>query len=252
MLGPAWTPFILATLAGCSPAHAAPKPLFAIGGGEPDAHTHVAFDAPKHLVGASVHVVVDRIAPAGLNFFALQVDFGNATWAHGGVQDVDGDKAAHVRQVNWGGLVDRGGGNADYEKENDLADLDKIQNAPAGQQLGPYAWKPGVEYAYSVERGAQVTLQAGDYRLIPDRPLVHVDHPRKLWEWRFTVAPVAGKGAPFVAVLYDAAPSFTGFSVWNESGYGSTDKAQHTSWSQPRYTEAGATAAQAPVKWERF
>src|SRR5205085_5402940 len=108
------------------------------------------------VVSASVQVVVDRAATSGLNFFALQVDFDNGTWAHGGLQDVDGPdgpESPRVRQVNWGGLVDRGGGNADYDQADARADLEEIQNPPAGQHVGPYAWRDSVEYEYRIERG---------------------------------------------------------------------------------------------------
>jgi hypothetical protein len=50
--------------------------------------------------------------------------------------------------VNWGGLVDHGVGNADYDQANDRADPEKIQNPPAEQHVGPYAWQNGVEYEY--------------------------------------------------------------------------------------------------------
>lgn len=222
---------------------------FGIGGGEADAHTHVAFDAPKGLTSARVHVVVDRVAPVGLNFFALQVDFDNGTWAHGGLQDVDGPDGTRTRQVNWGGLVDRGGGTDDYTKQDDLADLEKIQNAPDGEHVGPYSWQLGTEYDFVIERLAAVTLPPGDYRLIPGRPLVHVDHARTLWQWRFTTRPTAG-GTAFVAVLLDAAATIDGFMVWNESGYGSTAAAQHATWRDPTYaTEHGEVAV---TEWHRF
>lgn len=227
-------------------------PLFGIGRGEDDAHTHVAFVIPKGLVSASVHVVVDRTASAGLNFFALQVNFNNGTWAHGGVQDVDGPDGRRVRQVNWGGLVDRGGGNADYDQMDDLADLEKIQNPPAEQHLGPYAWKNGVEYEYLVERGALVTMPPGAYCLIPDRKPVRLNHARRMWEWRFTVLPISEPGRPFVAVLYDRADAVDRIAVWNESGYGAADQAQHTSWWQPLYSTLGGGRAMAPVSWKRF
>ncbi len=227
--------------------------MFGIGGGEADPHTHVEFDVPGKLVGASVRVVVDRVAPVGLNFFALQVDFDNGTWAHGGVQDVDGPDGSRTRQINWGGLVDRGGGNADYDEEDDRADLEAIQNPPAGLHVGPYAWRTGVAYEYLLERGAQVTLPPGSYRLIPDQPPVRLRRPRTMWEWRFTVRPVApADGAPFVAVLYDAADAFTALYVWNESGYGSTDGGQHTTWSALRYTALGSTTSATPTSWSRF
>ncbi|MBK9032284.1 MAG: hypothetical protein IPL61_13390 [Myxococcales bacterium] len=243
---PPLTPAPAAPIAPATPA------LFGIGGGEDDPRTHVAFDAPGELVAASARVVVDRVAPTGLNFFALQVNFNNGTWAHGGLQDVDGPAGTRTRQINWGGLVNRGGGSADYEQQDDRADLARIQNPPVGQHLGPYAWRTGVAYEYLVERGARVRLPAGDYRLIPGRPLVRVAKARTMYEWRFTVRPVAGDGPTFVAVLYDAADAITSFYLWNESGYGSTDAAQHTRWWAPRYVEAGASGAREPAAWHRF
>ena len=227
-------------------------PAFGIGGGERDPLTHVAFETPTPMTAVTVRVVVDRTAAVGLNFFALQVDFTNGTWAHGGVQDVDGPDGTRTRQVNWGGLVDRGGGTADYDEEDDLVDLDKIQNAPPGQHVGPYAWRTGVTYEYRIERGAQVTLPPGDYRLIPDRPIVYVAHARTMWAWRFTITPMSEAGAPFVATLYDSADSIGGISVWNESGYGSTAAAQHTTWWLPRYGLGGAAATQLAPTWDRF
>lgn len=229
-----------------------PPPLFGIGGGESDQHTHISFNSPRNLAFASVRIVVDRAAPVGLNFFALQVDFNNGTWAHGGVQDVDGPNGSRTRQVNWGGLVDRGGGNGDYDNQNDAADIEKIQNPPAGQHVGPYPWRNGVEYEYVIERGAYVTIPPGDYRMIPDRAPVRVNHPRGMWEWRFTVRPISAAGAPYVAVLYDSADSFNSFYVWNESGYGSTNDTQHTSWWTPVYASLGARVSQAPSSWARF
>jgi len=227
---------------------------FAIGGGERDPLTHVSFETPKGLAWASVRVVVDRAAKVGLNFFALEVDFDNGTWAHGGLQDVDGPDGAgtRVRQVNWGGLVDRGGGNADYDEMNPRADLEKIQNPPTGQHVGPYAWKNGVEYELLVERGRRVTLPPGTYSLSPGDQPVRLDHARQMWEWRFTVRPVLGSAEPFVAVLHNAAGTFDTFTVWNEAGYGSAAQAQHTSWSEPLYRTLDGSGARAPASWERF
>jgi hypothetical protein len=59
-------------------------------------------------------------------------------------------------EVNWGGLVDRGGGNDDYDQMHDVADLDKIQNPVVGQHIGPYPWRIAVEYEYRLDRGARV------------------------------------------------------------------------------------------------
>jgi hypothetical protein len=229
--------------------------LFGIGGDESDKHTHVSFVTPKKLVRAQVHVVVDKTADVGLNFFAIQVNFDNDTWAHGGVQDVSGPKSTRTRQVNWGGLVDRGGGNDDYDKENDVSDLEKMQNPPEGQHLGPYQWKNGIEYEYIVERGKKITLPPGDYRFFPKHAVVHVDHDRTMWEWRFTVRPVGSTdaNASFVATLYDAAETFHSIYVWNESGAGSTAAGMHTSWSMPTYrTSKDSTKDLVPESWKRF
>jgi len=65
------------------------------------------------------------------------------------------------------------------------------------------------------------------------------------------VTPVAAPGAPYVAVLYDSAAAFDAFYVWNESGYGSTDAAQHTSWWAP-LASAATGPARAPAAWQRF
>ena len=248
---------LLATIAlldllGVAPS-GRPTPLFSIGEG--DARTHVAFETPQGLIAASVHVVVGRTASVGLNFFALQVDFDNGTWAHGGLQDVNGPGAIgapRTRQVNWGGLVDRGGGNEDYDQADARIDLDRIQNPRAGRHVGPYPWKNDAEYELLVERGRRVTLPPGDYRLSPDEEAVRIDHPRKMWEWRFTVRPISEAGEPFVSVLYDASGAIDTLSVWNEAGYGSSDKDQLTRWSQPLYRTSAGGEARAPASWQRF
>lgn len=240
-------------LAGVATAVDGPyRALFGIGAGEANALTHVSFETPSGLTSASVHVVVDRTDPRGLNFFAIDVDFDNGTWAHGGVQEVEGEDGARIRQVNWGGLVDRGGGNEDYEKQNIPKDIEKIQNPSVGQHVGPYDWRNGVEYEYRVERGEQVDLPAGTYRFQPDAEPVRIRHARRMWQWRFTVRPVSGTGRAFVSVLHNSAATLQGFTVWNESGYGSSDRAQHTSWRMPRYEVDGDEEAHIPKSWDRF
>lgn len=214
--------------------------------------THANFEAPQGLVRVSVHVVVDRTARAGLNFFALQVDFNNGTWANGGLQTGDEHDGVRGRQVNWGGLVDRGGGNADYDQENVIEDIEKIQNPPAGQHIGQYPWREGEEYEYIVERGNLVTLPPGEYRYFPDREPVRLTRARQMWEWRFIVRPVTVEGAPFEAMLYDSADAIETFCVWNESGYGSTDAEQHTGWSRLTYRVANSTEDRTPGPWARF
>jgi len=241
-------------LAGIAPQHPE-ETAFEIGSGGRETRTHVAFETPPGIVSASIRIVVDRTAKVGLNFFALQVDFDNGTWAHGGLQDVngpDGPQGPRVRQVNWGGLVDRGGGDADYDEADAPADLEKIQNPPTGQHVGPYAWKTGVEYEYLIERGRRVTLPPGNYSLTPGDDPVHLRRSRQMWEWRFTVRPVSAPGEPFVAVLYDAADAIDTLSVWNEAGYGSSDAEQSTRWTRPRYRVRGEDGERTPASWQRF
>jgi len=103
-----------------------------------------------------------------------------------------------------------------------------------------------------IERGALVTLPPGSYHLSYDRKPTQLNGARQMWEWRLTIRPVSERGEPFIAVLYDAADTFESIYVWNESGYGSTDQAQHTSWWQPLYRALGTSRVQAPAAWKRF
>ena len=64
-------------------------PDIGIGGDELDPHTHLRFEGiPKdsRIVNVSTHLIVEQAATNGLNFFAVQVNFPNKTWAHGGPQ----------------------------------------------------------------------------------------------------------------------------------------------------------------------
>ena len=240
------------------PASAAPSPvpaeafLFGIGKGEADTHTHVSFTAPKKLIRASAHVVVDETTHAPLNFFALQVDFPSKTWAHGGLQDLASHDAERKRVVNWGGLVDRGGGSGDYDKEDDKDDIELIENGDAQSHLGAFDWKNGVVYEYVVERGKQVSFPAGDYQFFPSHKAVHVDHERKMWEWRFTVREIDKSEPAISATLYDLSDTFTSFMVWNETNQGHQLE-HHTRWGEITYRTADApTTDVTPKGWHRF
>jgi len=95
-------------------ASSAAAPDIGIGGDEADSHTHLSFQGiPKDaaIVSVSTHLIVDKAATEGLNFFAVQVNFPNKTWAHGGPQVNSG-----AEKANWGGLVNRGGGSKDYKR----------------------------------------------------------------------------------------------------------------------------------------
>lgn len=209
---------------------------FVIGPGAGDTHSHAAFPGTPHdLVKVSAHVRVTEAIDKGLNFFAIQVNFPNKTWAHGGLQLVRGKY-----QMNWGGLVNRGGGSTDYRVENPVSDLQLMQNGPNSERSAPYAWKAGKEYVLTIERGRQVTLPPGEYVFIGNGPKVAVAEARTMWEWRFTLKPADGEGPVQVSTLYDAADRIGSFYIWNECGYGSCGNGQSATWSMPEYARSGA------------
>jgi len=215
-------------------AAAAPE-HFAIGPEAGDPHSHAAFPGtPNDIVRVSARVRVSSAIDQGLNFFAIQVNFPNKTWAHGGPQLVGGKY-----QMNWGGLVNRGGGSADYREEDPAADLQLMQNAPDAERSHPYAWAAGKEYVLSIERGRQLTLPPGAYVFIGKGPQVAVPNARTMWEWIFTLKPADGQGPVQVSTLYDAADRIASFYIWNECGYGSCGKGQSATWSMPVYARLG-------------
>lgn len=243
-------------MATSSPTATSPPPetpLFGIGGGETDLHSHVTFTLPHDIIRARVQVVVDRTHD-GLNFFAMQVNFKNGTWAHGGLQDVNGPNGTRKRQVNWGGLVNHGGGATDYAKHDDSADADLIQNAPDNERVKPYVWQNGVMYEYVVERGNRVTLPAGDIpRMGKPGSTVNIDHPRVMWEWRFSLHPVGKTEPTYSVTLHDGAEVITSVSVWNEKGHDSPADSQHTNWYAASFRTLSAPNTEiTPTGWKRF
>ncbi|WP_267226520.1 hypothetical protein [Dyella silvae] len=241
--------FLLAVLAlgealqtaGCAsaaaPATGVSSPsAFVIGPEAGDPHSHASFPhLPNDIIKVSSHVRVTDAVDHGLNFFAIQVNFSNKTWAHGGPQLVDGKY-----QMNWGGLVARGGGSADYREENPASDLQLMQNGPDSQRSAPYVWKVGTEYVLTIERGKLVTLPAGPYVFIGSGPVVAVPNTRTMWEWTFTLKPADGHGPAQVSTLYDAADHIASVYIWNECGYGSCGKGQSATWSMPMYATLSA------------
>jgi pilus assembly protein Flp/PilA len=201
--------------------------------------SHVGVDAPEGLTRASVEVTVDRTSDEGLNFFALQVNFDNGTWAHGGLQDLDGEGDDRHLAVNWGGLVSRGGGSADYDGIGDEAEqarsLDLIQNPGDGKQLEDVEWSRGTTYVLTVERGDLQHFEPGDYVLTHGEDAVYVDHPRDLYAWTFTIRPAGGGPPIYEGTLYNSADTLDSFTYWNESGYGSTNDDLEATWSDPSY-----------------
>lgn len=199
---------------------------------------------PDGVTRVSVEVTVDRTADEGLNFFALQVNFDNGTWAHGGLQDLDGPDDSRREAVNWGGLVSRGGGNADYDNIGDeevqAAALDLIQNPDADKQVEDVDWSRGTEYVFTIERGDLHHFEPGEYVLTHGEDPVYVDHPRDLYEWTFTITPADGGPPIYEGTLYNSSDTVDSFTYWNESGYGSTNDDLEATWSDPSYqTEGG-------------
>lgn len=132
-------------------------PDIGIGGDENDSHTHVRFEGiPKDAktIHVSTHLIVDQAAPVGLNFFAVQVNFPNKTWAHGGPQVNSGTEKA-----NWGGLVNRGGGSKDYKEVNWQEDLLLIECGVEKPNTVPWKWDRNCEYTITVERGNSSACQ---------------------------------------------------------------------------------------------
>jgi len=223
--------------------------IIGIGDQEIDQHSHLAFPAvPHQITRVSSHVLVDSAPNVGLNYFAIQVNFPNNTWAHGGIQRVN-----NRFQANWGGLVNRGGGSADYKKEDPSSDLLLMQNPQGDRHTGPYAWKIGQEYVITIERGRQVSLPPGDYTFIGNSPRIHIPDSRVMWEWNLSITP-AGKDAPaFTSMLYDSAGTINSFYVWNECGYGACHQNQHASWSVPTYRTLDKPDTDSlAVRWYRF
>ncbi|WP_019466834.1 hypothetical protein [Dyella japonica] len=211
-------------------------PGFVIGPQAGDPHSHASFpQVPGDIIKVSSHLRVTHAVEQGLNFFAIQVNFPNGTWAHGGPQRVDGKY-----QMNWGGLVSRGGGSADYREESPGADLQHMQNASDAERSAPYAWVEGKDYVLTIERGSQKTFPAGQYVFIGSGPAVQVSNARTMWAWKFTLKPADGHGPVQVSVLYDAADRISSFYIWNECGYGSCGKGQSAAWSMPVYATLSA------------
>jgi hypothetical protein len=231
-----------------TPTPKAQAPTIGIGAGE-EPPTHLSFsNLPKDakIVWVSTHLIVDKASPNGLNFFAIQVNFPNKTWAHGGPQLVKKGNQ-NVEQVNWGGLVNRGGGSKDY-KETDLkSDLMLIESGVGKPNTVPWRWKQNTEYVLTVERGKQVQLPAGESHNVQVEA-------RTMWEWKFTFEP-ATKDAnlpAYTALIYNSADSIGSFYLWNEAGYGSTKDDQHALWSPPTYRVENSTADKVAKEWKRF
>jgi len=220
-------------------------PDIGIGGEEKDPHTHLGFEGiPKEakIVSVSTRLIVDKAAPVGLNFFAVQINFPNKTWAHGGPQVNSG-----AEKANWGGLVNRGGGAKDYKEINWKEDLLQIECGVDKPNTVPWPWALNCEYTITVERGKQVHIPAGTNDhfkvVVPDR---------MMWEWRLTIKPAKRGQETFTSLLYDSADHISSFYLWNEAGYGSTSNQQHAKWSLPIYHTEDSDEDKIPTAWNRF
>lgn len=237
-------------LASGAEATLSQAPTIGIGAGEGKL-SHLDFDIEKDakIVQVRTHLIVDKVAQKGLNFFAIQVDFPNKTWAHGGPQ-FGKEEGKVTKLVNWGGLVDRGGGTKDYTEADEKKDIYLIECGIGKPNSSPYEWKLNCEYVLTIARGKQVDLPAGGGH--GENHNIHV-RKRTMWEWKFTMAPVKkDKSQPaYTALIYDTADHFEYFCVWNESGYGSTTAEQHARWSLPTYRTEGDTHEHSTQKYTR-
>ncbi|HUB87272.1 MAG TPA: hypothetical protein VMB22_05225 [Verrucomicrobiae bacterium] len=216
-----------------------------IGADESDAHTHLIFEGiPKdaRIVSVSTHLIVEQAATNGLNFFAVQVNFPNQTWAHGGLQLDSG-----VEKANWGGLVSRGGGSKDYKEVNWTNDLRLIECGVEKPNTVPWKWERNREYIITVERGKQLHLPVGT-----NEQFKVAVPARTMWEWKLTIQPVGRGQETFTSLLYESADHISSFYLWNEAGYGSTSMEQHATWSLPVYRIEGSTEDKIPMGWKRF
>lgn len=213
--------------------------------------THLSFGIEKDakVVKVVTRLKVDKVSPNGLNFFAIQVNYPNKTWAHGGPQANKRDTKL-VRYANWGGLVNRGGGSKDYVEADPKNDYALIECGIGKSNTVPWEWKLDQEYILTVERGKQLELPAGRYGPKKDISL----GKRTMWEWKFTIVPAdkSKGGREFSSLIYDSAECLTSFYLWNESGYGSKSDEQHAHWMAPIYWTLGDEKPKTLVKWTRF
>ncbi len=209
-------------------------------GKEPEPYSsHHLLDLADHdLVEASVELRVDEVPSHGLRFFALQVDFGDVAWAHGGWQ-MDPKHG----KVNWGGLTHSH--NYQFE-DHKLETLRRIQNMPG--RLAEVSWKSGTWYRYIVYRGAQETLAPGAYAVLDEEPM-QVAESRTMWRWNFEIREIETDTIAWQHHLYVAAPVMTRMLYWTETGSGIQCEDRLTvNWRNPSYKTVRSQVAQSPLK----
>ena len=181
----------------------------------------------NRYVGASVDVKIDEVPRHGLRFFALQVNFADVAWAHGGLQK-DPDEG----QANWGGLVP--GVSYDYEG-HELDTLQNIQNMPGRTREA--SWREDTWYRYEITRGPLEVLPAGEYSVLTEEPTM-VPNDREMWRWDFTIREIETDVVVWEQSLYVAHAVITSATYWTETGYGMTcDDRITVQWRNPYFTD---------------
>jgi hypothetical protein len=199
------------------------------------AHHQVQLDH-RDLVEVRVEVRVDEVPLHGLRFFALQVNFPNGAWAHGGLQRDPSDGVA-----NWGGLL----GGIDYDYRDRPRDvLAAIQNLPG--RVGPARWATERWYRYRIWRSEREVLPPGDYAVL-DEPPVRVAEARRLRRWSFSITDVLSGEEVYLQALYVDADTIRGFTYWTETGYGiGCEDRLVVRWRDPEYWRAGGEGPLTP------
>ncbi|WP_291363779.1 Hint domain-containing protein [Acetobacter sp. UBA5411] len=167
-------------------------------------------DASTHVTSISIDLTIDALNGPGMHFFALQVDFSNGAWAHGGLQA----QGETPWRINWGGLDVTPDDPTGYSI-NDPQDLSYIQdNIP---QYVSADFLVGKTYTYTISRGEEVTFLPGYYTKIDGAQTYYVDQTRTMWEWHFTVTPTDGSSPAITQVLYTSSPYISEAAYWNEN-----------------------------------
>lgn len=189
----------------------------------------------------SVEVTSDQLAGNnGLSFSALQVNFNDGTWAHGGPQ-----QNGRTRSVNWGGLVSAGGGTDDYARasEDPSSITTRIINPQGDAHVKDVDWQDGHRYEMTVEKGPKEIVPAGDYQVTgPSSESGHLDKDTEYQTWTFRVRDLTDGGKTvYEEKLHNHADKINDFSYWTETGYGfGADQHGSVNWTNPAYRTADA------------
>lgn len=174
------------------------------------ANQYLPIDSRTHVTSVSINVAIHSTSSQGLQFFALQANFEDGAWAHGG-QQILGPKPY---RINWGGLVSTADDKTGYSL-NDPQALAYLQNSLP--QYVSTNFTVGKTYTYSITRGAQVTFLPGYYTKIEGHQVYYVNHARTMWEWNFSVTPTDASSAPVTQTIYASLPYISWAAYWNEN-----------------------------------